>query len=133
MAMSIEDKYQDEVEKLLEVGKEKEFLSYDDINELLPPDVNSADDIEALFEKISAEGISIGDSDEKFLSPESEKKLDEPVDEEVVADQQGVFHRAAGNVVGLNHEGVRELQEDGGDDQRLQVFPRDMPVLSHAA
>ena len=86
MAMSIEDKYQDEVEKLLEVGKEKEFLSYDDINELLPPDVNSADDIEALFEKISAEGISIGESDEKFLSPESEKKLDEPVDEEVEID-----------------------------------------------
>ena len=80
MAMSIDEKYQDEVEKLLEVGKEKEFLTYDDINELLPPDVNSADDIEALFEKISAEGISIGESDDKFMSTDSDKKLDEPVE-----------------------------------------------------
>ena len=86
MAMSIEDKYQDEVEKLLEVGKEKEFLSYDDINEMLPPDVNSADDIEALFEKISSEGISIGESDEKFLSPDSDKKMDDSEGEEVEID-----------------------------------------------
>ncbi|MCI0486132.1 MAG: RNA polymerase sigma factor RpoD [Blastocatellia bacterium] len=63
----INEKYHDELEKLLEVGKEKEYLTYDDINRLLPPDLNSADDIEAIFDVIGAEGISISDSDEKFI------------------------------------------------------------------
>ena len=63
----INEKYSDEVEKLLEVGKEKEYLTYDDINRLLPPDMNSADEIEAILDVIGAEGISISDSDEKFI------------------------------------------------------------------
>ncbi|HKA17255.1 MAG TPA: RNA polymerase sigma factor RpoD [Blastocatellia bacterium] len=63
----INEKYPDEVEKLLEVGKEKEYLTYDDINRLLPPDMNSADEIEAILDVIGAEGISISDSDEKFI------------------------------------------------------------------
>ena len=63
----INEKYHDEVEKLLEVGKEKEYLTYDDINRLLPPDMNSAEEIEAIFDVIGAEGISISDTDEKFI------------------------------------------------------------------
>jgi RNA polymerase primary sigma factor len=84
----INEKYSDEVEKLLEVGKEKEYLTYDDINRLLPPDMNSADDIEAIFDVIGAEGISISDSDEKFLeaagaaSTNGDGKAEEGLDEE---------------------------------------------------
>ncbi|HLF84241.1 MAG TPA: RNA polymerase sigma factor RpoD [Blastocatellia bacterium] len=63
----VNEKYSDEVEKLLEVGKEKEYLTYDDINRLLPPDMSSADEIEAILDVIGAEGISISDSDEKFI------------------------------------------------------------------
>lgn len=62
----ISEKFHADVEKLLEMGKEKEYLTFDDINRLLPADVNSAEDIEALFDVIGAEGISISDSDEKF-------------------------------------------------------------------
>jgi RNA polymerase primary sigma factor len=65
--LSINEKYSDEVEKLLEVGKEKEYLTYDDINRLLPPEVSSADEIEAILDVIGAEGIHISESDEKFL------------------------------------------------------------------
>src|SRR5436853_6696397 len=63
----INEKYSDELVKLLEVGKEKDYLTYDDINRLLPPDMNSADEIEAILDVIGAEGISISDSDEKFI------------------------------------------------------------------
>src|SRR5947209_489095 len=63
----LNEKYSDEVEKLLEMGKEKEYLTFDDINRLLPPELNSADDIEAIFDVIGAEGISISETDEKFL------------------------------------------------------------------
>ncbi|MGH9760435.1 MAG: RNA polymerase sigma factor region1.1 domain-containing protein, partial [Blastocatellia bacterium] len=88
----INEKYQDELEKLLEVGKEKEYLTYDDINRLLPPDVNSADEIEAILDVIGAEGISISDSDEKFIEAaatatgEIEKKIGEELDEEIDID-----------------------------------------------
>jgi RNA polymerase primary sigma factor len=84
----INEKYHDEVEKLLEVGKEKEYLTYDDINRLLPADMNSADDIEAIFEAIGAEGISISDSDEKFIEVAAsvvdgaDGKLEDALDEE---------------------------------------------------
>jgi len=88
----INTKYHDEVEKLLEVGKEKEYLTYDDINRLLPADMNSADEIEAIFDVIGAEGISISDSDEKFIETaagaigDSDDKVDDVLDEELDLD-----------------------------------------------
>ncbi len=89
----INDKYSDEVEKLLEVGKEKEYLTYDDINRLLPPDMNSADEIEAILDVIGAEGISISDSDEKFieaaaaaLGSNGDGKIEDALDEELDLD-----------------------------------------------
>ncbi len=84
--MSINEKYSDEVEKLLEVGKEKEYLTYDDINRLLPPEVSSADEIEAILDVIGAEGIQISESDEKFLKDsgdELEKEGGEAEENEV--------------------------------------------------
>jgi len=87
------EKYSDEVEKLLEVGKEKEYLTYDDINRLLPPEMNSAEDIENILDVIGAEGISISDSDEKFIeaaagaiSSNGNGKLEDVVDEEIDLD-----------------------------------------------
>ena len=88
----IDEKYSDEVEKLLEMGKEKEYLTFDDINRLLPPELNSADDIEAIFDVIGAEGISISDNDEKFLEVagsaegNGEGKLEGAIDEEIDLD-----------------------------------------------
>jgi RNA polymerase primary sigma factor len=89
------EKYSDELVKLLEVGKEKDYLTYDDINRLLPPDMNSADDIEAILDVIGAEGISISDSDEKFIeaaaaaaaiATNGDGKLEDALDEELDVD-----------------------------------------------
>jgi RNA polymerase primary sigma factor len=92
----INEKYSDELVKLLEVGKEKDYLTYDDINRLLPPDMNSADDIEAILDVIGAEGISISDSDEKFieaaaaaaaaLGSNGDGKLEDVIDEDLDLD-----------------------------------------------
>jgi RNA polymerase primary sigma factor len=88
----INEKYQDELEKLLEVGKEKEYLTFDDINRLLPPDMNSADEIEAILDVIGAEGISISDSDEKFIEAAAsaagtaDKKIEDDLDDELDLD-----------------------------------------------
>ncbi|MEW6207150.1 MAG: RNA polymerase sigma factor RpoD [Acidobacteriota bacterium] len=88
----LDEKYHDEVEKLIEMGREKEYLTYDDINRLLPADLTSADDIEALFDAIGAEGISISDTDEKFLesaarsAEDGDGKFDDAFDEELDVD-----------------------------------------------
>jgi RNA polymerase primary sigma factor len=84
--MAIHEKYQEDVDKLLEIGKEKDYLSYDDLNRLLPPEVNSADDIEAIFDVLSSEGINIGDGEDKFVDIQDlDKKVDE-LDEEIELD-----------------------------------------------
>ncbi len=86
----MEEKYTDDVEKLLEMGKDKAFLSYDDINNELPEGLVSPDDIEDIFASLGAEGISIGDSDEKFLENAaisgSDKKIEDSTEEEVEID-----------------------------------------------
>ena len=86
----MEEKYTDDVEKLLEMGKDKAFLSYDDINNELPEGLVSPDDIEDIFASLGAEGIVIGDTDDKFLegagSLGGDKKLDDANEEEVEID-----------------------------------------------
>ena len=45
--MSIEEKY-DEVKQLIAIGKEKGYLLYDEVNELLPADITSSDELDDL-------------------------------------------------------------------------------------
>jgi len=86
----LEEKYTEDVQKLLDMGmgKEKPFLSYDDINQELPEGLVSPDEIEDIFAALGGEGITIGDSEEKFLesavaAANADKKLDEAQEEEV--------------------------------------------------
>src|SRR5262249_44851394 len=85
--MAIHEKYQEDVDKLLEIGKEKDYLSFDDLNRLLPPEMNSADDIEAIFDVLSSEGINIGDGEHKFVEIQYlDKKGADELDEEIELD-----------------------------------------------
>ncbi|MFN0112179.1 MAG: RNA polymerase sigma factor RpoD [Blastocatellia bacterium] len=65
----MEEKYTEDVQKLLDMGmsKEKAFLSYDEINQELPEGLVSPDEIEDIFAALGGEGITIADSEEKFL------------------------------------------------------------------
>ena len=54
--LAIDEKYTEDVQKLLDLGKEKTFLTYDDINNELPESVISPDDIEDIFATLGAEG-----------------------------------------------------------------------------
>ncbi len=89
--LAIDEKYTDDVQKLLSLGKEKAFLTYDDINQELPEGMVSADDIEDIFAMLGAEGIVISDSEEKFLENAAvaaggDKKLDEMAEDEIELD-----------------------------------------------
>jgi RNA polymerase primary sigma factor len=74
--MSIEEKY-DEIRQLIQVGKEKGYLLYDEINELLPSDITSGEELDDLFSTFGSAGIEVVDSektyrDEKLQAEEGE-------------------------------------------------------------
>src|ERR671916_2029317 len=67
--MSIEEKY-DEVRQLINIGKEKGYLLYDEVNEMLPSEITSSDELDDLFNTFGSAGIEVIDSDQKYLRDE---------------------------------------------------------------
>ncbi len=66
--MAIEEKDRDDVmDRLLQLGGDKKFLSYDDLNRELPDNVVSPDDIEDVLQKLDASNIHVADSDERLI------------------------------------------------------------------
>src|SRR3954462_9421362 len=64
--LSIEERY-DEVRQLINIGKEKGYLLYDEVNELLPADITSPDELDELLSIFGSAGIEVIDSDQKYL------------------------------------------------------------------
>ena len=77
--MSIDDKY-DEIKELVYVGKQKGYLLYDEVNDVLPSEIaNSSDDIDELFTMFDSVGIDVVDSEEKYQSDRNlSKNFEEP-------------------------------------------------------
>jgi RNA polymerase primary sigma factor len=59
--LAFDDKF-DQVSKLISLGKEKGYLLYDEVNELLPSDVHSAEDLDDLLSMFDNAGIEVLDS-----------------------------------------------------------------------
>ncbi|MDP2940664.1 MAG: RNA polymerase sigma factor region1.1 domain-containing protein, partial [Candidatus Omnitrophota bacterium] len=53
-----------DLEKIIALGRQKGFLTYDEVNVLLPQDVSSSEDIDRLFELLGNEDIELIESDE---------------------------------------------------------------------
>ena len=88
--MGIEDKDRDDVmDRLLELGGDKKYLTFDDLNRELPDNVVSPDDIEDVLQKLEGSNIPVADSDERLLEqaavtvPDDD---DESIDEDVELD-----------------------------------------------
>ena len=56
--MALEDKF-DDIKKLIDAGKEKGYLTYNEVNDLLPNDLHSPEDLEDLLDTIGTQGINI--------------------------------------------------------------------------
>ncbi len=63
--MSLEERY-DEVRQLIAVGKEKGYLLYDEVNEMLPSEITSSEDLDDLFNAFGSAGIEVVDSDKAY-------------------------------------------------------------------
>src|SRR5213595_468486 len=55
------------MERLLELGGDKKYLTFDDLNRELPENVVSPDDIEDVLQKLEGSNIAVADSDERLL------------------------------------------------------------------
>jgi RNA polymerase primary sigma factor len=86
--VSIEDKDRDDVmERLLELGGDKKYLTFDDLNRELPDNVVSPDDIEDVLQKLEGSNIPVADSDERLLEQAAAIVADdEDTDEDVELD-----------------------------------------------
>ncbi len=65
MALTLEEKY-DEVRTGITMGKEKGYLLYEEVNEMLPTDIHTSDELEDVFARLGSTGIEIIDSVQKF-------------------------------------------------------------------
>ncbi len=72
------------IEQLVVLGKEKGFLTYDDINRILPSHVTSSEEIDEVLMTLTAQQIDVVDSDEslnKTADSDSDAEKDSDSDE----------------------------------------------------
>ena len=74
----------DEVKKLISLGEEKGFLTYDDVNEMLPSDIVSSDQIDEIIMLFGEKNIDIIDTDkgEKIILKKTVDEAAEAKEEE---------------------------------------------------
>ena len=112
--MSIEDKY-DEVRQLISIGKEKGYLLYDEVNELLRADITSSDELDDLFSTFGSAGIEVVDSEQKYREDKQGEAGDEldldltPGALDKTNDPVRMYLREMGTVPLLTREGEVEI------------------------
>lgn len=61
-----------DVEKIIALAKQKGFVTYDEVNDLLPDEVSSSEDIDKIFELLTDEDVQVVDSAEEKNQPKPE-------------------------------------------------------------
>ncbi len=72
-----------DVEKIIALGKQKGFLTYDEVNELLPEGVSSSEDIDRILDILGSEDIQVVDSEEE----KEAEKTPEVSKEDILSEQ----------------------------------------------
>jgi RNA polymerase primary sigma factor len=78
--VSIEEKYE-EIRQLIVVGKEKGYLLYDEVNEVLPPELTSAEELDNLFNVFGNAGIEVVDTHQKARTDKPTIRRSESADD----------------------------------------------------
>ena len=113
--MAIDDKFEDDISTLIDSGKEKGYLTYGDVNDMLPDDMHNADDLDDLITTIGTQGIDLLDGpkfgDKDFDQEEGEDvELDlTPGTLEKTNDPVRMYLREMGTVPLLTREGEVEI------------------------
>ena len=75
------------IKKLIARAKRRGIITYDELNEALPQDQMSSEQIEDIMAAISEMGVNIVESDEDAVDPE-EKAQDDDLDEQETVDER---------------------------------------------
>ncbi|OYW48904.1 MAG: RNA polymerase sigma factor RpoD [Novosphingobium sp. 28-62-57] len=81
------------VKKLIARAKRRGIITYDELNEALPQDQMSSEQIEDIMAAISEMGVNIVESDEDAVDPEEKAQDDELDEAETVEDRPDVIKR----------------------------------------
>jgi RNA polymerase primary sigma factor len=141
--LALDDKY-DDIKKLIDTGKEKGYLTYDQVNDLIPHDVHSPEDLDDLLTTIGTQGIDVLEGP-KLPSSALDKKFEEEgeVGEDVeldltpgalekTNDPVRMYLREMGTVPLLTREGEVEIAKriERGQLRVLKALSRSPIVIN---
>ena len=126
----------DEFKKLLSLGEEKGFLTYDDVNDMLPPDLNSSEQLDDIIMLFGEKNIDIIDTEQgeklvvkKPVEDALPSKFPEPLTLVPTAGKTGdpvkMYLREMGLVSLLSREGEVEIAkkiEEGARETMWAIF-----------
>jgi RNA polymerase primary sigma factor len=140
--LGIEEKYE-EVRHLINLGRERGYLLYDEVNDVLPEDLHSAEDLDDMFLLFDSLGIEMVDSEEKYKQKVEEKAVEkEDVEEQKVDltpgalektnDPVRMYLREMGTVPLLTREGEVEIARriERGEKNVVKALARSKYVVS---
>ncbi len=140
--MALDDKF-DDIKKLIDTGKEKGYLTYDQVNDLIPHDVHSPEDLDDLLTTIGTQGIDVLEGP-KLPSQGLDKKGFEDIEEgedveldltpgalEKTNDPVRMYLREMGTVPLLTREGEVEIAKriERGQIRVLKALSRSPIVI----
>jgi len=139
--LALDDKY-DDIKKLVDAGKEKGYLTYDQVNDLIPHDVHSPEDLDDLLTTIGTQGIDVLEGpklpsaalDKKFEDNEEGEDVEldlTPGALEKTNDPVRMYLREMGTVPLLTREGEVEIAKriERGQLRVLKALSRSPIVI----
>jgi len=141
--LALDDKYED-IKKLIDTGKEKGYLTYDQVNDLIPHDVHSPDDLDDLLTTIGTQGIDVLEGPKSPSAAALDKKFEDaeegsedveldltPGALEKTNDPVRMYLREMGTVPLLTREGEVEIAKriERGQIRVLKALSRSPIVI----
>ena len=135
-----QDKYEEDLEKLIGAGKEKGYLTFGEVNDLLPGDVTSPDELDDLMTTINTQGIDVLSGevhDRDKYEPEAGEESDDveldlsPGTLEKTNDPVRMYLREMGTVPLLTREGEVEIAKriERGQNRVMKAISRSPIVI----
>ncbi len=112
------------INQLVDLGKKKGYLTYDEINHFLSEDLSRPEELEAVFEKLDQKNISILETKE-VTEIEKEKKKEKPAKSGPIDDPVKMYLKQMGQIPLLSREeeiGLAKKIETAESELRDEVF-----------
>jgi RNA polymerase primary sigma factor len=142
--LALDEKY-DDIKKLIDAGKEKGYLTYSEVNDLIPHDVHSPEDLDDLLTTIGTQGIDVLEGPKLPSSAALDKKFEDIEEEaeevdldltpgalEKTNDPVRMYLREMGTVPLLTREGEVEIAKriERGQNRVLKALSRSPIVIN---